>query len=215
MRGVGAVRALGQTETYARLAGELTGNQRLFLILASIGVEHDDDRKIADDRMLVLQVVVQAEALGGKVFADRRHGEIGAVLAAIRLRQREAKVAGLVGDILRLAQQRFPFLARQAAIVEIRARPFAAMIEEADVVVAILDRLDLAFDEGVEFDEIVADVFGQSEIHGRFLLLLACGFMPVRAILRLVDGELRQRRRPEMIGKARRLQRQIAIGDLA
>ena len=43
---------------------------------------------------------------------------------------------------------------RQAAIVEIGARPFAAVIEEADVVVRLLDRLDLARDELVEFVEI-------------------------------------------------------------
>ena len=34
------------------------------------------------------------------------------------------------------AQQRLPFVPRQAAIVEIGARPFAAMVEEADIVVA-------------------------------------------------------------------------------
>ena len=59
-----------------------------------------------------------------------------------------------VGEILHLAQQRFPFMPRQAAIVEIGARPFAAVIEEADVVVRLLDRLDLARDELVEFGEI-------------------------------------------------------------
>ena len=40
------------------------------------------------------------------------------------------------------------------AIVEIRARPFAAMIEEPDVVVRLLDRLDLAGDELIELGEI-------------------------------------------------------------
>ncbi len=93
--------------------------------------------KIADDRMLVLQIVVQAEALRGEMLADHGHPEIGAVLAAIALRDRKAQMAGLVGAVLRLAQQRFPFMPRQAAIVEIGARPFAAMIEEADVVVGL------------------------------------------------------------------------------
>ena len=102
----------------------------------AVAVEHGDERQIADDRMLVLQVVVQAEALGGEMLADHRHPEVGAVLAAIALRDREAQMAGVVGEILRLAQQRFPFVPRQAALVEIGARPFAAMVEEADVVVA-------------------------------------------------------------------------------
>ena len=61
---------------------------------------------------------------------------------------------GVVGEVLRLAQQRFPFVPRQPAILEIGARPFAAMVEEADVVVGFLQRLDLARDEAVEFGEI-------------------------------------------------------------
>ena len=104
----------------------------------AVAVEHGDDRQIADDRMLVLQIVVQAEALGGKVLADHGHPEVGAVLAAVALRDRKAQMAGGVGEVLGLAQQRFPFVPRQAAIVEIGARPFAAMIEEADVVVGLL-----------------------------------------------------------------------------
>ena len=88
--------------------------------------------------MLVLQIVVQAEALGRKVLADHGHPEIGTVLAAVAFRDRKAQMAGGIGEVLRLAQQRFPFMPRQAAIVEIGARPFAAMIEEADVVVGLL-----------------------------------------------------------------------------
>ena len=85
--------------------------------------------------MLVLQVVVQAEALRGKVFADHGHPEVGTILATVPLRDREAQMAGGVRKVLGLAQQRFPFVPRQAAFVEIGARPFAAMIEEADIVI--------------------------------------------------------------------------------
>ena len=63
-------------------------------------------------------------------------------------------MAGSVREILGLAQQRFPFVARQAAILEIGTRPFAAMVEEADVVVGLLQRLDLAFDETIELSEL-------------------------------------------------------------
>jgi hypothetical protein len=38
-------------------------------------------------------------------------------------------------------------MSRQPAIVEIGARPFAAMIEEADIVIPLFERLDLAQDE--------------------------------------------------------------------
>jgi hypothetical protein len=40
-------------------------------------------------------------------------------------------VAGLVGAALGLAQQLFPFFARQAAVVPVGAGVFAAMVEEA------------------------------------------------------------------------------------
>jgi len=50
-------------------------------------------------------------------------------------------VAGLVGEVFHPAQQRFPLLPRQAAVFEIGARPFAAMIEKANIVVGLLDRL--------------------------------------------------------------------------
>ena len=100
------------------------------------------------------------------MLADHGHPEVGTVLAAIALRNREAQMAGGVGEVLGLAQQRFPFVPRQAAIVEIGARPFAAVIEEADVVVGLLQRLDLAHDEAVEFVEIGCEVGGQVEIQG-------------------------------------------------
>ena len=132
----------------------------------AVAVEHGDDRQIADDRMLVLQIVVQAEALGGKMLADHRHPEVGTVLAAIALRDREAQMAGVVGEVLGLAQQHFPFVPRQAAVVEIGARPFAAVIEEADVVVGLFERLDLARDEAIEFGEIGDQIGRQVEIQG-------------------------------------------------
>ena len=116
--------------------------------------------------MLVLQIVVQAKPLGGEMLADHRHPEIGAVLAAVALRDRKAQVSGGVGEIFHLSQQGFPFLPRQPAFVEIGARPFATMIEKPDVVVGVLDRLDLAGDEAVEFIEIGDEVGRQCKIQG-------------------------------------------------
>lgn len=69
-------------------------------------------------------------------------------------RHGKAQMTGGIRGVLCLAQQRFPFMPRQAAILEIGARPFATMVEEADVVVSLLQRLDLAFDETVELFEI-------------------------------------------------------------
>jgi hypothetical protein len=55
---------------------------------------------------------------------------------------------------------------RQPAIVEIGARPFAAMIEKADIVVGLLDRLDLFGDETIKLGEIDDQIGGQVEIQG-------------------------------------------------
>jgi 1,4-dihydroxy-2-naphthoyl-CoA synthase len=53
----------------------------------------------------------------------------------------------------------------QAAILEVGARPFAAVVEETDVVVGRFQRLDLARDEPIEFVEIGDEVGGQCKIH--------------------------------------------------
>ena len=108
--------------------------------------------------MLVLQIIVQAKTLGGKMLADHGHPEIGAVLAAIPFWNRKAQVPGGVGEVLHLSQQRFPFVPWQPALVEIGARPFPAMIEKPNVVVGILDRLDLTRDKSVKFIEIGNEV---------------------------------------------------------
>jgi hypothetical protein len=80
-------------------------------------------------------------------------------------RQGVTQVAGLVGALLGFAQQRLPFRTRQAFIVEISARPFPAVVEEALVIVLRLQRLDLVLDELVEHDEIVGDVLWDVEVH--------------------------------------------------
>src|SRR5438034_512387 len=100
------------------------------------------------------------------MLADHGHPEVGAVLAAVTLRNRKAQMACGVSQSLGLAQQRFPFVPRQTAVLEIGTRPFAAVVEEADVVVGLLQRLDLARDEAVEFIEIGSEVGRQVEIQG-------------------------------------------------
>jgi hypothetical protein len=177
MRRVGTVIGFGEAKRDAVFSGDRAFDHRL-LIVGAVAVEHGDDGQIADDRMLVLQIVVQAETFRREMLADHGHPEIGTVLAAIALRNREPQVTGGVGEIFGLAQQRFPFVPRQAAIVEIGARPFAAVIEEADVVVGLLQRLDLAHDEAIEFVEIRCEVGRQVEIQGglsrKYRLFLVC-----------------------------------------
>ena len=96
--------------------------------------------------------------LRGEVLADDGHAEVRAVLAAVLLRERVAVVAGGVGPAAGLAQQRLPLLVRQAAALPVGAGVLAAVVEEADVVVLLLERLDLALDEVVELVEVVGQI---------------------------------------------------------
>ena len=147
-------------------SGDCALDHRL-LLRPAVKIEHGHQREIADDGMLVLQVVMQAEPHCREVFADHRHPQVGTVAAAVLSRQGKAVVTGRIGQALRALQQRLPFRARQPAAVEVGARPLAPMIEEADVVVGALERADLCFDEGVELVEISGQAARQIEVHVR------------------------------------------------
>ena len=135
--GVGAVVGLGDAE------GEPLGALEhpldpLLLLLGRAVVHHQQHADaVADDRVLGLQIVVEAEALGRQVLADDRHREIPALLAPHRLGQSEAVVPGLVGAAARLAHQLLPLLVGEAAAIPVGARVLAAVIEVADVVVLL------------------------------------------------------------------------------
>jgi hypothetical protein len=81
--GVRTVVGLGQAEGRAEgVAVQHVGDQVLLVGPAEVA-DHQHERIVADDRVLVLQVVEQAQALGRQVLADHRHPEVGAVLAAV------------------------------------------------------------------------------------------------------------------------------------
>src|SRR5579883_616674 len=108
---------------------------------------------------------MEPEALGREMLANYRHREVRAVLPAEFPRQREAPMAGAVGAPAHLGQQRLPFVTRQAAALEIGARPFPPMVEEADIIVLAFERLYLALDEIVELREIGRDLCRDLKIH--------------------------------------------------
>src|SRR6185369_14216350 len=120
--------------------------------------------EVADDRALVLKIVVQPEAFGRQMLANDRHCEIASALASEMRRQRKTKVSGSVGAAPHLAEQRFPLGARLAVVVPVGSRVLAAMVEVLDVLA--LERLDLAFDEFVELAKLRADVRRNLEVHG-------------------------------------------------
>jgi len=155
----------GKPEGDAPGALEAAEDEFLFLLFRAPLVEHGDEGEVADDRMLVLQVIVQPEASPRKMLADHRHPEVAAVLPAITLGGGEAPMAGLVGAAGGFLEQFLPLLPGQTARLEVRPRIFAAVVEEADVVVLRFKRLDLGGDEGVEFGEIGLQVGGDGEVH--------------------------------------------------
>lgn len=73
-------------------------------------------------------------------------------------------MTGGVGNIFGLTQKVLPFTARQPAMIEIRPRPFAPVIEETDVVISLLERLDLALDKAIKLRQISNQIIRQRKI---------------------------------------------------
>jgi hypothetical protein len=101
---VAAVIRLRETEADPVRAGDHAVEKHLLLFGRTEALHHHDDGKIADDRRLVLEIVVKAEAFCGEVLADDRHCEVRAVLSAELARQPEAQMAGLVGAAAHLGE---------------------------------------------------------------------------------------------------------------
>src|SRR5689334_24277277 len=163
--GVAAVLGFGDAEREVALArGEVVGP--VLLLRGAAVVQHQQQADVvAHDRVLVLQVAVQAEALAGQVLADHRHAQVGAVPAAVLLRERVPVVAGRVGPPPGLGQQRLPLAAGQAAAVPVGPGVLAPVVEGPDVVVLLLERADLLRDELVELGQVLLQVLGQGEVH--------------------------------------------------
>src|SRR5215472_4930871 len=164
-RRVAAVRRLGDAERVVPPAGREVVDPLGFLLRAAVVQHQQQPDVVAHDRVLVLQVAVQAEALAGQVLADHRHAQVGAVPAAAGLGERVPEVPGRVGPAPGLGEQRLPLAGGQAAAVPVGPGVFPAVVEEPDVVVLELERPDLALDELVEFGQVVLQVLGEGEVH--------------------------------------------------
>jgi hypothetical protein len=79
--GIGSVIRLGEAERHRPLAGDQRLGPLGLLRGRAEPVHHDDLREVADDRRLVLQVVVQPESLVRQVLPNDRHVDVGAVAA--------------------------------------------------------------------------------------------------------------------------------------
>ena len=130
---------------------------------AAVLPEQVHHREIADDRALVLQVVVQAQALVREMLADDGHGEVGTVGAAQRLGQGEAQMTGAVGATPHLRQELLPGPARRTVMLPVGARMLAPVIEILHVLA--FERFDFLLDEGIELDQLPRDLRRYGVVH--------------------------------------------------
>ena len=110
---VGSVRAVSRlrdAEGETDLAIEQGLQPLLLLRLGAVGDHEQGADCVADNRMLGLQIVVQAQAFGGEMLADDGHGEIRPALASELLGEGVAVVTGVVGETFGLGQELLPLL---------------------------------------------------------------------------------------------------------
>src|SRR5690606_30161974 len=123
------------------------------------------EREVADNAMLVLQVIVQPKPLCREMFAYDRHPQVRSILAAIFFGRGKAPVARGIRPSGSGTQQLFPLVARQALIIPVGPAMFAAMVKEADIVISLLKRFDLRLDKGIQFIKIGLQVVRYRKIH--------------------------------------------------
>src|SRR5436189_2703607 len=157
---------LRQPEGDSSLAREHPFEEFLLLFLAPVALPHLDGREVADDRRLILKVVVQSQPFRCQVLADNRHSEVRAIAAAVLAGDTVAQEAGFVRAAAHLSQEVVPLLARHTTVLEVGALVLAAVIEETDVVVPLLQRLDLRLDKVIEVLQQRLDVLWDIKVHG-------------------------------------------------
>lgn len=131
---------------------------------------HHHIREVSYYRVLVLQIVEETEAFGGEVLADYGHPEVctasgGVGAAAVLCGECSSVEAGGVGEGAGFGQEGFPRGMWEAAGVPVGAGVFAAVVEEAVVIVFVLEGEDLGGDEGVEGGEEGFEGGGDGEVH--------------------------------------------------
>src|SRR2546423_797903 len=80
VRGVGAMLRLGQAKGHSARTVQSSGNELLLLLGRAKIAKDQDCWVIADDGMLVLQIVVQAQSPGCEMLADDGHPQVRTVL---------------------------------------------------------------------------------------------------------------------------------------
>ena len=92
-----------------------------FLLVATVFEHQQQADVIGHDRVFILQVAMQTQALAGEVLANNGHAQVGAVATPEFLRKRVAKVTGRIGAATGLPEQCFPRLGRPTVVVPVGA----------------------------------------------------------------------------------------------
>lgn len=151
------MKRLCQAKCDSNFAFKRAPNEFFLLLLVAEVLQHDDLWEVTNNAVLVLEIIEQSQSLAGKMLSDDGHPQIaspaiGAIhlLAAVLLWKVKAPEACLVGSSFALYQQFFPLFSGQASILEVCSRPFAAVVEEAIVVVLFLQWNYLFLNECIE-----------------------------------------------------------------
>ena len=99
------------------------------------------------------------------MLADDGHRQVRTTLTAVALRYGVAQEACLVRAAAHLPEEILPVFARDTVVFVVRAGVFAAVVEEANVVVLLFEWLDFVFDELVELAQKFLDIVGNREVH--------------------------------------------------
>ena len=170
--GIGSVVDLGQSEGGAELATGGERDEMIALLLGAVMVHHDHKRIVANDGVLILEIIGKRHAttvdwMRSKMVADGTHVDVGVgvFLAAILLGPSEAEEACFVRQVAGLLQKVFPFMRRKTLIVPLSTRGLPPMVEEAVVVIRVLERKDLFVDESINSLDIGLQVVREFKIH--------------------------------------------------
>jgi hypothetical protein len=143
MRRIRTVTRLRQPKCHAELALQPQRYKLALLLFIAKVHEHNDVRKVPDHRVLSLQVVEQTKTFCREMFPYDRHPKVAAasirtILPTVLLWEGKSVETSFIGEFPRLCKELFPLLARQATIVPVGSRMFAAVVEEAVIVVFVL-----------------------------------------------------------------------------
>ena len=144
--GVGAVMDLGEPEGGAEFTLGRGRDELFFLLFGAVVMEHYHNWIVADDGVLVLQVVGETDAaavdrMRGQMVADSAHVDVGlfVFLSTKLLGVGEAVEASFVRELFGLHEDILPVVGREATFCPVRSRSFSPMIKEAVVVIFMLE----------------------------------------------------------------------------